>query len=127
MSNGNGLARSPKSFVDKAVILVVALVAIGIWQTVTSDVGPDPAEEALHSPQEATDQCRAAIESRFASQRPFIVGPLQAEYLQGGEYNVRGTLELADGSRRALHNVLCVAQFEATGGWDAEEILLDTN
>lgn len=127
MRYGNGSAGGSKNFVGKAMILVVALVAMTIWEAVTRDVGPDPAEEALHSAQEATDQCRAAIESRFASQRPFIVGPLQAEYLQGGEYDVRGILELADGLRRARHDVLCVAQFEATGEWDTEEILLDAN
>ncbi len=109
------------------MILIVVLVAVIIWQAVASDVGPDPAEEALHSAQEAIAQCRAAIESRFASQRAVILGPLQAEYLQGGEYDVRGILELADGLRRPRHDVLCVAQFEATGGWDTEEILLDTN
>jgi len=113
--------------VHKAMIFIAALVAISIWQAVTRDIGPDPAEEALHSPQEANDQCRAAIESRFASQRPFIIGPLQAEYLQGGEYEVQGTPELTHGLRRARHDVLSVAQFEATVGWDAEEILLVTN
>lgn len=121
------MAWGSKGLVNKALILVVALVAVTIWQAGTRDVGPDPEEEALHSPQEASDQCRSAIESRFASQRPLIVGPLRAEYLQGGEYEVRGTLELVDGSRRARHDVLCVAQFEATEGWDAEEILLDAN
>lgn len=127
MSNGNGSARGSKKLVEKAMILIVVLVAIMAWQAVTRDVGPDPAEEALHSAQEATDQCWAAIESRFASQRSVILGPLQAEYLQGGEYNVRGILELADGLRRTRHDVFCVAQFEATGGWDTEEILLDAN
>jgi hypothetical protein len=126
VSNGNALVGGPNKLVSKAMILVVVLVAISIWQAETRDAGPDPAEEALHSPQEASDQCRAAIESRFASQRAFIAGPLQAEYLQGGEYDVRGTLELADGSRRTRHYVLCVAQFDAIGGWDTEEILLDT-
>ncbi len=121
------MARGSKKLVKRAMVLVVALVAVMIWQAVARDVGPDPAAEALHSAQEAIAQCRAAIESRFASQRPIIVGPLQAEYLQGGEYDVRGTLELTNESRRTLHQVLCVAQFEATGGWNAEEILLDTN
>ncbi|GMR13648.1 MAG: hypothetical protein BMS9Abin29_1860 [Gemmatimonadota bacterium] len=108
------------------MILVVALVALNLWQAATRDVGPNPAEEALHTPQEAIAQCLAGIESRFASQRPAIVEPLQTEYLGGGEYDVSGTVELVEGSLRARHDVSCTAQFDATDGWTADEILLDT-
>ena len=111
----------------KVIFAMVAAVALNLWLASTREVGPDPALEALHSPQEATSQCRTAIESRFASQSPSIAGLLRAEYLQGGEYEVRGSIELRDGSRRVRHEVLCVAQFTATEGWDAEEILLDTS
>ena len=106
---------------------VVVLVGLNLWWARTRQVGPDPEVEALHSPQEATSQCQASIESRFASQSPSIVGLLHVKYLQGGEYEVRGSIEFRDGSRRVRHEVLCVAQFTATEGWDAEEILLDAS
>ena len=109
------------------ILVIVVLVGANLWGAVTGGGGPDPAVEALHSPQEATSQCQASIESRFASQSPSIAGSLQVEYLQGGEYEVRGSLELRDGSRRVQHEVLCVAQFTVTEGWDAEEILLGGN
>lgn len=49
------------------MILVVALVLVNLWQGVTRDAGPDPAEEALHSPGEAIDHCLTGIETQFAS------------------------------------------------------------
>jgi hypothetical protein len=106
---------------------IVVLVGLNLWQARTHQTGPDPEVEVLHSPQEAASQCQASIESRFASQSPSIEGLLHTKYLQGGEYEVRGSIGLRDGSRRVRHDVLCVAQFTATEGWDAEEILLDTS
>ena len=49
------------------------------------------------------------------------------EYLQGGEYEVRGTVTLKDGLWSIRHEVVCIAQFKATEGWDTEEIWLETN
>ncbi len=123
----DGSGKGSKGWMVKLMLVIVGLVALNLWHAVTRDVGPDPEVEALHSPEEATSQCQASIESRFASRRPSIVGLLQAEYVQGGEYEVQGTIELRDGARRLRHEVLCVAQFTATDGWDAEEIFLETN
>jgi hypothetical protein len=108
------------------VFVIVVLAGLNVWLASKRVVGPDPALEALHSSAEAINQCQAAINARFASQRP-NVGLLAAEYLQGGEYEVRGSLRLRDGRREIRHEVVCVAQFDATGGWDAEEISLEPN
>jgi hypothetical protein len=110
----------------KMMIAVVVLVGLNLWLKSTRDIGPDPALEALHSSPEAIHQCQEAINARFASQRP-NVGLLAAEYLQGGEYEIRGSLRLRDGRREIRYEVVCVAQFDATGGWDAEEISLEPN
>ncbi len=105
-------------------LTIVVLAGTSVWLASNRQVGPDPAQEALHSPQEALTLCQTAINSRFASQSPTLLG-LGVEYLQGGEYEIRGTLTLRNGSRRIRNEVVCIAQFSATEGWDAEEISLE--
>lgn len=110
---------------EKALVVVVVLVAVNAWRSMTIDVGPDPAVEALHSEEEAVLACREAVESRLATQDPLIVGPGRSEYLQGGEYDIWLAVELRDGTRRTRADVLCEVQFTAETGWSVEDVSLD--
>ena len=56
----------------------------------TRETGPPPELEALHSSEDAIRQCREGIESRLSDRSGTVQGLLEAEYLQGGEYKVRG-------------------------------------
>lgn len=117
-----GKAGSSWGWKQTAIVLVVALGAANVWQGMNREVGPDPEQEALHSPEEAVQRCRVAIDSAFAARDPEIVGPLEAEYLQGGEYEVTGTLDVLNGRARARQAVLCELQFTAETGWRVEHL-----
>jgi len=107
------------------MVLVVVLGVVNVWQTTSREVGPDPELEALHSPEEAAQRCRVAIDSVFAIQSPSIVSPLETDYLQGGEYAITGTVELLDGGRRIRRGTVCELQFRAETGWRVEHVALD--
>lgn len=123
---GGGLD-SFRGWQGKALFVLFVLLVLNVWRGLTSDVGPDPEVEALHSQEEAIRICRDAVESRFAAQDPSIAGPGQSEYLQGGEYDVRLVVELDDGSFRIGNEVLCQVQFTAETGWIVEDVSLDRN
>ena len=118
-----GLVGSPQRIL--AVFLVVAvLVGLNIRQATSRAVGPDPELEALHSPQEALQVCRVALDSQLLGQDPEIVRPLQVEYFQGGEYEVTGTVDVRVGGRRVRRDALCELQFRPESGWTVGENVL---
>ena len=49
-----------------AIGLVVVLAGLNVWQARTTPSGPDPQEEALHSPAEALQECRGALEAQLS-------------------------------------------------------------
>ena len=108
--------------VAAAYLAVAALVGLNLWQATGGTEGPDPELEALHSSEEAREQCRVALRSQFPQQDPEIVGLGEVEYLQGGEYEVMATVVLR--SRRGSRQVqaLCELQFEPETGWTARPI-----
>ena len=81
-----------------AILLVVMLAALNVWQARTDPSGPDPEEEALHSPAEALQECRGALEVQLSGGGGLreIVSPFEVEYLHGGEYQVTATLHVED-------------------------------
>ena len=121
---GGGPGRSRARSVG-AILLVVVLATLNVWQVSTTPGGPDPEEEALHSPAEALQECRGALETQLSGQGFEIVSPFEVEYLQGGEYEVTGTLDVEDGAGRGRPEVLCELPFTAAAGWTVEQILLD--
>jgi len=111
----------------KAMFVLVVLVVVNLWRGATTEDGPDPGAEALHSEEEAVRVCRDAVQSRFAARNPSIVPPEQPEYLQGGEYEVRLVVELDDDGFRTGEVVLCQVQFTAETGWIVEDVSLGPN
>jgi hypothetical protein len=109
------------------MFVLIVLVGLNVWRGATSEDGPDPEAEALHSEEEAVRVCRDAVQSRFAARDPSIVPPEQPEYLQGGEYEVRLVVELDAGGSRTGEVVLCQVQFTAETGWIVEEVSLGPN
>ena len=117
----SGLFSTPERIA--AVYLVVAVLAgLNIWQATIRSSGPDPEQEALHSPQEALQECRVALRSQLSEQHPEVVGPLEVHYLQGGEYEVAATVDLRGGSRRVQRQALCELQFAPEDGWTVRPI-----
>ena len=110
---GGGSARGRRY----ALALVFALVVVNIYSVMTRETGPPPELEALHSAEDAIRQCREGIESRLSDRRGTVEGLLEAEYLQGGEYDVRGAVSVVEGISRVTRPVLCEAQFRPEGGW----------
>ncbi len=108
-----------------AIGLVVVLAGLNVWQARTTPSGPDPQEEALHSPAEALQECRGALEAQLSGGGFEIVSPFEVEYLQGGEYEVAATLQVEAEAERGRREVLCELQFTAAAGWTVEQILLD--
>ena len=106
---------------------VAVLVVLNVWRAGTKDVGPDPEVEALHSEGEAVRLCRDAVQSQLGARDPSIVDSGRAEYLQGGEYDVRLVVELDDGNFRTTDTVICQAQFTAETGWIVEDVSPDPN
>ncbi len=108
-----------------AIGLVVVLAGLNVWQARTTPSGPDPQEEALHSPAEALQECRGALEAQLSGGGFEIVSPFEVEYLQGGEYEVAATLQVEAEAERGRREVLCELQFTAAAEWTVEQILLD--
>lgn len=108
-----------------AIGLVVVLAGLNVWQARTTPSGPDPQEEALHSPAEALQECRGALEAQLSGGGFEIVSPFEVEYLQAGEYEVAATLQVEAEAERGRREVLCELQFTAAAGWTVEQILLD--
>ncbi len=106
-----------------ALALVVALVVVNVYSVNTRETGPPPELEALHSSEDAIRQCREGIESRLSDRGGTVQGSLEAEYLQGGEYLVRGAVSVVEGRRRVGRPILCEAHFRK-GGWTIEDVVL---
>ena len=109
------------------MVVVVALLALNVWATMTREVGPDPEVEVLHSEEEAVRVCIEAVESRLAARNPSIVGEGQVDYLQGGEYEVRFVVELRGNAVRTGNLVVCQLQFTAATGWIVEDVSVNPN
>ncbi len=105
-----------------ALVAVYALIVLNIYSVMTRETGPPPEIEALHSAQDAIRQCREDIESRLSDRCGKVQEPLEAEYLQGGEYEVRGTVTTMEGDGGATAPVLCEAQFRPELGWRIEYV-----
>ncbi len=106
-----------------ALALVVALVVVNVYSVNTRETGPLPELEALHSLEDAVNQCREGIESTLSDRGGTVQGSLEAEYLQGGEYLVRGAVSVVEGRRRVGRPILCEAHFRK-GGWTIEDVVL---
>ena len=105
-----------------ALVLVVLLVVVSVYTIMTRETGPPPELEALHSSEDAMGQCRQGIESRLSHLGATVQGELVAEYLEGGEYDVRGRVSVVEAGSRVIRPVLCEAQFRPEGGWTIEHM-----
>lgn len=119
---GSGLGLSRTGW--KVLAFILALIMIRAYSSLTRVSGPPPEIEALHSSEDAIRECREGIESRLLGQGGAVQGSLEAEYLQGGEYFVRGTVIVTEGRSRITMPVLCEAQFRPEGGWAIEHVEL---
>ena len=108
----------------KALALALALAAFVVYSGMVRETGPARELEALHSSEEAIVQCRQGIESRLADRSGTVQGLLEAEYLQGAEYVVRGDVSVMNGRRRVTSSVLCETQFRPESGWTIEHVEL---
>ncbi len=115
---GGGLSRGRLS----ALVLIFVLIVANVYLAMTRESGPPPELEALHSSEEAIRQCRQGIESRLSDRSGTVQGSLEAEYLQGGEYVVRGAVNVVEGGIRVTRTVLCEAQFRPEDGWKIEHV-----
>ncbi len=115
-SNGSGNVRR------NVLVLVFALAVVSVYLVVTRETGPPPELEALHSSEDAITQCSEGIESRLSDLSATVQGVLVAEYLEGGEYAVRGRVSVVEGRSRVTRPVLCEAQFRPEGGWTIEHV-----
>lgn len=116
MGDGSGRGRR------NTLVLIFVLVAIGVYSVTTRETGPPPELEALHSSEDAIRQCREGIESRLSDLGVTVQGVLEAEYLGGGEYEVRGGVSVVEARVRVTRPVLCEAQFRPEGGWTIENV-----
>ena len=116
MDGGSGRGRR------NALVLISVLVGVGVYSAMTRETGPPPELEALHSSEDAIRQCRDGIESRLSDLGVTVQGVLEAEYLQGGEYEVRGVVSVVEARVRVTRPVLCEAQFRPEGGWTIENV-----
>ena len=119
---GSGRADGSSARTRKALALAFALGVISVYTVLTRETGPAPELEALHSAEDAIAKCREGIESRLSDRSATVQGLLEAEYLQGGEYRVRGAVSVVDGRRRVTSSVLCEAQFRSESGWTIEHV-----
>ena len=115
---GGGLSRG-KWF---ALVVIPVLVVVNVYLAMTRETGPPPELEALHSSEEAIRLCREGIESRLSDRGGRVQGSLEAEYLQGGEYVVRGAVSVVEGRRRVTWPARCEAQFRPESGWKIEHV-----
>ncbi len=116
MDDGSGRGRR------NTIVLISVLVVVSLYSVMTRETGPPPELEALHSSEDAIGQCLAGIESRLSDLGVTIQGVLEAEYLQGGEYEVRGVVSVVEARVRVTRPVLCEAQFRPDGGWTIENV-----
>ncbi len=116
MDDGSGRGRR------NTLVLISVLVVVSVYSLTTRETGPPPELEALHSSEDAIAQCLAGIESRLSDLGVTIQGVLEAEYLQGGEYEVRGVVSVVEARVRVTRPVLCEAQFRPEGGWTIENV-----
>ena len=116
MDDGSGRGRR------NTLVLVSVLVVVSVYSLTTRETGPPPELEALHSSEDAIRQCREGIESRLSDLGVTIQGVLEAEYLRGGEYEVRGVVSVVEARVRVTRPVLCEAQFRPEGGWTIENV-----
>ncbi len=116
MDDGSGRGRR------NTLVLISVLVVVSVYAAMTRETGPPPELEALHSSEDAIGQCLAGIESRLSDLGVTIQGVLEAEYLQGGEYEVRGVVSVVEARVRVTRPVLCEAQFRPEGGWTIENV-----
>ena len=120
MDDGSGRGRR------NALVLISVLVVVSAYSVMTRETGPPPELEALHSSEDAivliSGQCLAGIESRLSDLGVTVQGALQAEYLGGGEYEVRGVVTVVEARVRVTRPVLCEAQFRPEGGWTIENV-----
>jgi hypothetical protein len=105
-----------------AFVVISVLGVANVYAARKRETGPPPELEALHSSEEAIRQCREGIESRISNRDGTVQGSLEAEYLQGGEYVVRGAVSLVEGGRRVTWAALCEAQFRPESGWLIENV-----
>jgi hypothetical protein len=105
-----------------ALAAICVLIVLNVYSVMTREDGPPPEIEALHSAQDAIRQCRENIESSLSDRGGKVQEPLEAEYLQGGEYEVRGTVTIMEGNGRATAPILCEAQFRPERGWRIEYV-----
>lgn len=104
--------------------VIVVLVAASAGYNLTRETGPPAEFEAMHSAEAAVEQCRYGIESELADREAWAVGPLNPEYLGGGEYEVRGPVTLSEGGRRHTADALCEVRFRSEGGWRVSDVEL---
>jgi len=105
-----------------AFALIILLGVVSVYSAMTRETGPPPELEALHSSEEAIGQCRQGIESRLSDRGGTVQRLLEVEYLQGGEYVVRGAVSVVEGGIHVTRPVLCEAQFRPEGGWTIEHV-----
>ena len=105
-----------------AFALVLTLAATSLYVRATRETGPPPELEAMHSVEEAIAHCRSGIDATVADLGGSEPTSLEAEYLQGGEYAVRGTLSMAEGRSSVTSTVLCEVQFRPESGWAIEHV-----
>ena len=117
-SRGDGSGRGRRN----ALVLVSALVVVSVYSAMTRETGPPAELEALHSSEDAIRQCREGIESRLSDLGVTVQGALEADYLEGGEYAVRGVVSVVEARVRVTRPVLCEAQFRPEGGWTIENV-----
>ena len=102
--------------------MVLTLAATSLYLRATQETGPPPELEATHSAEEAIAHCRSGIDATVADLGGSEPTSLEAEYLQGGEYAVRGTLSMAEGESSVTKPVLCEVQFRPESGWEIEHV-----
>ena len=105
-----------------SLALIYALLVTSLYLNLGQETGPPPELEAMHSTDEAITRCREGIEFRLADRGGAEQASLEAEYLQGGEYTVRGTVSVTEGRSRVIMPVLCEAQFQPEDGWIIEHV-----
>ena len=103
---------------------VVVLAAASAVYNLNREAGPPAAFEALHSGDGAVETCRTGLEGELGmGSEP--AGPFTAEYLGGGEYEVRGPVTVHEGGLPVRASVLCEVQFVEAGGWRMLDAALD--
>lgn len=109
----DGLSRFGRFGVVAIAVLVLASAAYNL----SRETGPPPELEARHSPEAAIAACRQGIEAEFAAEGARAGASMEAEYLGGGEYEVRGPVTLSGVGVPATSSVFCEAQFRSETGW----------